>query len=105
MPSGTNLTPTGGVIGGVRLMASDVLDAGVIVAFDATQIIGDRGSIALSSAEHANVDLAGSTNPSFSLWQKNCVGLKAEHTFGFAIPRASAVARLADATYVPGSPS
>jgi hypothetical protein len=105
MPSGTSLAPTGGTVGGVRVMASDVLDAGVIVAFDASQLVGSAGTVELSSAQHANVDMAGSTSPTFSLWQKNCVGLRAERRFAYAIPRASAVASLANASYVPGSPA
>jgi hypothetical protein len=90
MPANTEMTPNGGSVAGVRVIATDALDSGEAVAFDARQIGGDRGTLGITAAEHANIDPAGGDNPTFSLWQKNCRGLRAERWFGYSVLRTSA---------------
>jgi hypothetical protein len=76
-----------GTIGGFPVLTSDAATG--VVALVATQYIGVARSdrVVLAATGHATLDMAGGSSPTFSLWQKNCTGIKVEmfanwQTFG-----------------------
>ena len=97
--------PNGGTVSGVRVITTDVLETDEMLAFDARQIAADRGTVGISASENATIDVTGGDTPAFSLWQKNCRGLRAERMFGFTILRAAAVASLDGVSYEASSPA
>jgi hypothetical protein len=87
------------------VVVSDQLGSGEVLLFDADAIASDGGTVAMSTARHATVDMAGGNSPTFSLWQKNCFGLRVERQLGFKLLRAGAVASLSSASYTGESPA
>jgi hypothetical protein len=103
MPTGTNLSPTGGTIAGIQVLASDAVDTGKMLIFDARQLAGDRGTVTLDTSTQGNIDPAGSTSPSVSFWQKNLVGLKSERKLARAPQGDYVNCDRGDAFHVPGA--
>ena len=85
------MTPTGGEIAGVRVIAADAMSsvsspaAGALLVLDAAQIATAAGDVALSSTGEANLDLAGGASASHSLWQRDESALRAERFYS-ALP-------------------
>jgi HK97 family phage major capsid protein len=98
-----NLTPTGGEISGMTVMASDQVATGNIIMVDATGICGESDVVTLDSSTAAALQMSAtptdSAQPMVSLFQSNMVGLKAERWFGADRLRDSAVAVLEGASY------
>ena len=105
MPANTSMAPTGGQIAGVPVLVTDVLESDEMLGFDARQLAGSAGTIGISASENATIDVTGGDVPAFSLWQKNCVGIRAERFFGYTILRAAAVASLDGVAYEASSPA
>jgi hypothetical protein len=95
------LTLTGGTVAGVQAIVSDAVSDQVI-AVDAAQLAVDPGTVMLSTADAANIDLGA--GGSHSLWQRNEQGLRAERFFGFQLLRAGASASLSGVTWGATSP-
>jgi hypothetical protein len=95
---------TGGVVGGIVVIASDALQDGQLLMFDATQIAADGGIVRLDASRHATLDLAGGASPTYSLFQRNASALRAERLFGFKLLRATAAASITGAAYIGTSP-
>ena len=51
------------------------------------------------------LDMAGGNNPTYSLWQKNSAGVRAERMVAVHALRATAVQSLSGVGYSGGSPS
>jgi HK97 family phage major capsid protein len=96
-----NMTLTGGTIAGVQVLVSDAITDQVI-AVDAAQLAVDPGTVMLSTADAANIDLGA--GGSHSLWQRNEQGLRAERFFGFQLLRAGASASLSGVSWGATSP-
>jgi len=108
-PAGFNVTPSGGTLLGYQVIVSESVDAGTVVIFKPSEIfLADDGQVRLDASNQATLDMnSGSPNtPIFSLWQRNCVGLRAERWIHWKKRRDSVVAVIDTAAYGPsvGSP-
>jgi HK97 family phage major capsid protein len=108
-PNGFNVTPNGGTLLGYPVIVSSSVDSGVIVIFKPSEIfLADDGRVTLDASNQATLDMDGGSpaTATFSLWQNNCVGLRAERFITWAKRRAGAVAVIDTASYGPsvGSP-
>lgn len=97
------MTPEGGTLLGYKVIVSDSVDSGTIVIFQPREIfLADDGRVTLDASREATLDMAGSTNATFSLWQNNCVGLRAEQWIRWQKRRAAGVVAIIDtAAYAP----
>lgn len=98
-PAFPQMTPNGGAIGALSLVATDAVPGTHIVLADASQIAAASETITLDSSTEALIQLdtapdsppTGNTNL-VSLWQQNMAGLRAERYFGAERLRTTAVA-------------
>lgn len=103
-PSGISMTPSGGTLLGYQVVVSNSVDADTLVIFKPSEIfLADDGGVTVDASNQATLDMAGSTSPTFSLWQRNCVGLRAERWITWAKRRSTVVAIIDTIAYVPGT--
>jgi HK97 family phage major capsid protein len=103
-PSGFNMTATGGTLLGYPVIVSASVDSATIVIFKPSEIfLADDGRVTLDASNQATLDLAGGNTPDFNLWQKNCIGVRAERWITWVKRRAGAVAVIDTVAYVPGT--
>lgn len=101
-PSGINMSPTGGTILGYPVIVSESVDSGTIVVFKPSEIfLADDGQVRLDASNQATLDMAGGNSPTFSLWQRNCVGIRAERWIHWKKRRPTVVAVIDTASYGP----
>lgn len=103
----TGLTRNGGMLLGYPVIVSNSVPSGTIVLINAAEIfIADDGSVRLDASSEATLDMTGGATPTFSLWQRNCVGIRAERGVTWKRRREEAVAIIDTASYGPsvGSP-
>jgi hypothetical protein len=106
-PAFPDMTPTGGRIGGMRVMASDALAAATdIVLVDASSIVGNQGDVQLDTLHHASVQMAAPPDSPQtaatvlqSLFQLSQVLLAATRFFSAAKWRTDGVALIHSASY------
>ncbi len=103
------MTPSGGTLMGYTVLVSASVDAGVVVIFKPSEIfLADDGQVSLDASNQATLDMAGGSpvSPTFNLWQRNCVGVRAERWIRWQKRRADVVAVIDSAAYGPsvGSP-
>lgn len=108
-PAGFAVTPQGGTLLGYQVIVSDSVDAGTVVIFKPSEIfLADDGQVRLDASNQATLDMTGGSPgaPVFNLWQRNCVGLRAERWIHWKKRRADVVAVIDTASYGPsvGSP-
>jgi HK97 family phage major capsid protein len=109
-PTGFNVSPTGGTLLGYPVIVSSSVDAGTIVIFKPSEIfLADDGRVTLDASNQATLDMDGGSpaTATFSLWQNNCVGIRAERWITWLKRRATGVVAVIDtASYGPavGSP-
>ena len=108
-PAGFNVTPAGGTLLGYQVIVSESVDAGTLVIFKPSEIfLADDGQVRLDASNQATLDMNGGSpsSPVFSLWQRNCVGLRAERWINWKKRRDNVVAVIDTASYGPavGSP-
>jgi HK97 family phage major capsid protein len=105
-PVGFNVLPTGGTLFGFPVIVSSSVPSGTIVLIAANEIlVADDGQVALDASNQATLDMAGGASPTFSLWQRNCIGIRAERFVTWKKRRDASVAVIDTATYGPTSPS
>lgn len=103
-PSGFSMTPTGGTLLGYPVIVSNSVDADSLVIFKPSEIfLASDDRVTIDASNQATLDMAGTSTPTFSLWQKNCVGLRAEQWITWAKRRATVVAVIDTIAYVPGT--
>jgi HK97 family phage prohead protease len=101
-PNGFNVTPTGGTLLGFPVIVSESVDSGTIVIFKPSEIfLADDGQVRIDASNQATLDMAGGSTPTFSLWQKNCIALRAERWINWKKKRAAVVAIIDTAAYAP----
>jgi HK97 family phage major capsid protein len=105
-PEFPGMTLNGGPLLGMNVIVSDNVSgsstSGLIIAVKPSEIyIADNGGVRVDVSREATLDMAGGNTPAFSLWQKNCVGLRAERFISWAKRRSTAVAYISAAGYVP----
>ncbi len=103
VPEFPGMTPNGGTLLGYPVIVSASVDSGTVVIFKPSEILlADDGRVTLDSSNQASLDMSGSTNATFSLWQNNCVGLRAEQWIRWQKRRAlGTVAVIDTAAYAP----
>jgi HK97 family phage major capsid protein/HK97 family phage prohead protease len=101
------MTPQGGSLMGYPVIVSANAPAATIVLVKANEIlVADDGRVTLDASNQATLDMAGGSSPTFSLWQKNCVGIRAERWVTWKRRRdAGSVAVIDTASYGPGAGS
>lgn len=105
-PNGFNVTPTGGTLLGYQVIVSNSVDAGTMVIFKPSEILlADDGRITLDASNQATLDMSGGSSPNFNLWQRNCVGIRAEQWIRWEKRRTNVepVAIIDTIAYVPGT--
>jgi HK97 family phage major capsid protein/HK97 family phage prohead protease len=101
-PNGFNVTPSGGSLLGYPVIVSSSVDAGHVVVFKPSEIfLADDGQVRLDASNQATLDMNGGNTPVFSLWQRNCVGLRAERWINWQKRRPTVVAVIDTAAYAP----
>ncbi len=97
---------TGGSIWGVPVITSNnVLPSDTspslnrIYLIDASEILVAEGDVELDASGQATLDMAGSTSPNFSLWQRDCVGVKIVRAIRWQRRHLGAVAYLSGCAY------
>jgi len=100
------MTPTGGTIQGVTVIATDApIAADTAYLVDAAQVALAAESFVISTAAHASLQMddAPTAGPTtlVSLWQSNSQAILAERFFGVLRLRDEAVVRLLSADYTP----
>jgi HK97 family phage major capsid protein len=96
------MTPGGGSIMGFPVIVSDSVPSGDIVFIKASEILlADDGRVTLDSSNQATLDMAGGNAPTFNLWQKNCIGIRAERWVTWKKRRTDAVQLITGAAYAP----
>ena len=98
------LTATGGTLRGTPVIVSENVpgdsDGSIIVMVKASEILlADDGVTMIDASREATLDMAGGNSPAFNLWQKNCVGIRAERWITWQKARAQAVQYISGAGY------
>ncbi|MDZ4842924.1 MAG: hypothetical protein SH859_12415 [Hyphomicrobium aestuarii] len=105
-PAFPQMTPSGGTIQGISVIATDApIASATAFLVDAAQVALAAESFVISTAAHASLQMddapsAGATNL-ISLWQSNSVAILAERFFGVLRMRDEGVVRLLSPDYAP----
>lgn len=98
----SGLSAAGGTLMGFPVIVSNSVPSGDVILVKADEIfMADDGTVALDASNQATLDMNGGDTPDFSLWQKNCIGIRAERGMTWAKRRADAVALITGADYGP----
>lgn len=96
------LMVNGGTLMGFPVIVSSSVPAATIVVVKADEILlADDGQVTLDASNQATLDMAGGTTPTFNLWQRNCVGIRAERWVAWTKRRSAAVAVIDTVAYAP----
>jgi HK97 family phage major capsid protein/HK97 family phage prohead protease len=103
-PEFPGVTVNGGQINGVTVITSgnlpgDTSGSIVVMVKQAEILLADEGGVNVDVSREASLDMAGSTSAVFNLWQRNCVGLRAERFINWQKAHPSAVAYISGANY------
>ena len=97
------LTPVGGLLDGVPLLASDQATAGTLTLFDAAQIAVAAAEISLDRSDAATLQIdsapdspPAAATPYVSLWQQNMSALRSERALALERLRTTAVAQVSN---------
>lgn len=101
-----NITASGGTIAGIPVVTSENVPTdsnGTIIALvkPSEILLADDGSVTLDASREATLDMNGGGTPNFNLWQRNCIGIRAERYITWKPRRAAAVAYISGANYTP----
>lgn len=105
-----NITANGGTIAGIPVVTSenmprDTSGHSYIALVKPSEILlADDSNVTLDASREATLDMNGGGTPNFSLFQRNCVAIRAERYITWAKRRAQAVAYIHSADYTPCSP-
>ena len=96
------LTMGGGTLMGFPVIVSSSVPSGTVVLIKADEILmADEGGVRLDASNQATIDMAGGASPTFSLWQRNCIGIRAERFITWGKRRTESVAVIDTAAYAP----
>lgn len=101
-PNGFSMTPQGGMLYGYPVIVSSAVDSGTVVLFKPSEILISGGeAVALDASNQATLDMDGGSpaTATFSLWQNNCVGIRAEQFITWMKRRSGVVAIIDTASY------
>jgi hypothetical protein len=98
-----SMTNTGGTLGGMPVIASDHVGNIVVLVNASDAYLADEGGITVDASREASLEMSDAptgdaitpTGTSLvSMWQSNCVALRAERVVNWARRRAQSVAYL-----------
>ena len=108
----TAMTPRGGLIGGIDVVASDAVASDQWIVVDASQICAASGTLDIDQARAASLQMsdspdspASASTSVISLWQANQTAIRCERFFGCERLRSTSVALIDNASYSGNSPS
>ena len=82
-------------LGGIPILTSAGCPAGQVVLLDAAEIlVADEGEMQVDRSESATLDMSGGNSPTFSLFQKNSVGVRIDRRIAWKRAKDAAVAYL-----------
>jgi HK97 family phage major capsid protein/HK97 family phage prohead protease len=97
-----SMMPGGGTLLGYPVIVSNSAPASTIALIAASEILmADDGRVTIDASKEATLDLDGGDTPNFSLYQKNCIAIRAERWVTWKKRRAEAVALIDTASYGP----
>jgi HK97 family phage major capsid protein/HK97 family phage prohead protease len=107
-PSFPGLTPTGGSLFGIPVVASQSVGAQIVVAHGPSLLVADEDVIEIDVSRQAAIQMdSAPDNPPVaasvmtSLWQLNLVGIRVDRLITWGKARANSVDRITAAAYVP----
>jgi HK97 family phage major capsid protein/HK97 family phage prohead protease len=91
----------GGTLAGVTVVTSQstALEDIIVLIKQSEVLLADDGGVQVDVSREATLDLANGTAPAFSLWQRNCVGIRAERWINWQKARDEAVGYISGADY------
>jgi HK97 family phage major capsid protein/HK97 family phage prohead protease len=96
------MTPAGGTLMGYPVIVSNSSPSEHLILIAASEVLmADDGRTTLDASREATLDMSGGNSPTFSLWQKNAVGIRAERWITWGKRRSTAVAMIDGAEYGP----
>ena len=100
----------GGTIDGMRIIVSNNVGgtstgSNIIAVVPNLILLADGGGIRVDMSREATIDMAGGNSPTYSLYQKNSVGLRCEWFVSWAKAHAAAVQYISGASYAPAAPA
>jgi HK97 family phage prohead protease len=108
-PEFPSMSPTGGALFGMPVIASDYVGAAIVVLANASDIYeADDGEVAVDMSREASLEMSDAPTGSsitptgtslVSLWQTNTVGIRAERTINWLRRRTQSVVYLTSADW------
>lgn len=103
-PEFPQITAEGGTLVGVKVVTSQSVPEGLMILVKESEILmADDGSVTLDASREATLELSGTPAQggpaTFSLWQHNAIGIRAERWITWQRRRAEAVAVITGADY------
>ena len=100
----------GGTIDGMRIIVSNNVGgtstgSNIIAVVPSLILLADGGGIRVDMSREATIDMAGGNSPTYSLYQKNSVGLRCEWFVSWAKAHSAAVQYISGASYAPAAPA
>jgi HK97 family phage major capsid protein/HK97 family phage prohead protease len=91
----------GGTLAGLPVVTSQstVLADRIVMVKGSEVFVADDGGVNVDVSREATLDLAGGNAPDFNLWQKNCVGIRAERFINWAKAHDEAASFISSADY------
>jgi HK97 family phage major capsid protein/HK97 family phage prohead protease len=83
------------------IISSSVPSATMILVKADEILLADDGRVDLDASNQATLDMAGGSTPTFSLYQKNCIAIRAERGVSWAKRRSASVAVIDTIAYAP----
>jgi len=102
-PEFPGLGANGGTLAGIPVITSENTPTGLVVAIKQGEILlADDGGVTLDTSREATLNM-GDVNPAtaatFNLWQRNCIGIRADRWINWKARRVAAVAFIESADY------
>jgi hypothetical protein len=98
-PAFPGFTATGGVIAGVRVLASDHIASGVMLGVDATGLAMAASELSISASSEASLQFGSPATPLTSLWQENLKAIRIERMASWQVLRAASIASVNNINY------
>lgn len=101
---------TGGSIDGMRVIVSNNVGgsstgSNIIAVVPSLIMLAQNGGIRVDMSREATIDMAGGNSPTYSLYQKNSVGLRCEWFVSWKKANAAAAQYISGAAYAPAAPA
>lgn len=98
----SGMSATGGTLLGFPVIVSSSVPSGTIIILKPSEIfLADDGRVSLDASNQATLDMSGGSSPTFNLWQRNCIGIRAERWITWIKRRDESVAVIDTASYGP----